>query len=72
LKREGALRALIIDDTAKAKVARVPAHAEKNHYRPGPGIPPPGDGERFVAYLNTYRAVFTFMRDVVVPFREKD
>jgi hypothetical protein len=30
------LRPLIIDATAKAKAARVLAHAEKNHYRPGP------------------------------------
>jgi len=50
------LRPLIIDATAKAKAARVLAHAEKNHYRPGPDVPPPGDHERFVAYLNTYLA----------------
>lgn len=50
LRRENMapLRPLIIDATAKAKAARVLAHAEKNHYRPGPGIPPPGDDERFV------------------------
>ena len=62
LRRENMapLRPLIIDATAKAKAARVLAHAEKNHYRPGPDVPPPGDHERFVAYLNTYRAVFTF------------
>src|SRR5215831_17200761 len=54
------MRALIIDDVAKAKVARVLAYAERHHYRPGPGIPPPGDDGRFVALLNAFRCVFTF------------
>jgi hypothetical protein len=53
-----ATRPLVIDDTARAKVAAVLAHAEKNHYREGG--PTPGDDPRFVAHLDTYRAVFSF------------
>lgn len=54
------MRALLINDEARAKVAAVIAHAEKHHYMPQPGSPPPGDDERFVAKLGTYRTVFTF------------
>jgi hypothetical protein len=55
------MRPLIIDDAAKAKVARVLEHAEANpyHFRG----PVPGDDPRFVAELNTYRAVFTLSHD---------
>lgn len=52
------MRALVIDDNARAEVARVLAHAEKHHYRSGQ--PPPGDNEHFVARLGTYRVVFSF------------
>ena len=51
------MRALIIDDRAKAEIARVKAHAEANHYWPGQATP--GDDPRYVARLSTYRAVFT-------------
>src|SRR5215831_1573268 len=54
------LRPLIINDKARAKAAKVLKHAEQNHYRPGPNAKTPGDDDRFVAKLNTYRAVFTF------------
>lgn len=59
------MRALIIDDEARSKVARVIAHAEQNHYHPfSDGVvskaPCPGDDERFVAHLGTYRCVFTY------------
>lgn len=52
------VRALIIDDDARASAARVLSHAEKHHY--SPGQKPPGDDDRFVARLGTYRAVFSF------------
>ena len=52
------MRALIIDDAAKAEVARVKAHAAANHYHHGHA--PPGGDPRFVAHLSTYRAVFTY------------
>ncbi len=55
------LRPLVLDDAAKAEVARVKAHAEANHYRPGGSTP--GDDPRFVAKLGTYRAVFTYTHD---------
>jgi hypothetical protein len=54
------LRPLIIDDEARAKVAKVIEHASKHHYRPGAGMPPPGDDPRFTVKLNTYRVVFSF------------
>lgn len=50
---------LTIDDGARAKVARVLAHAETHPYRPPYGTPP-GDDDRFVARLNDFRAVFSF------------
>ena len=52
------MRPLIIDDAARARAAEIVAHAEAHPYRPG--MPSPGDDPRFVAHLNTYRAVFTF------------
>lgn len=54
------MRMLVIDDAARAAAARVLAHAKAHHYRPGPGQTPPGDDNRFVAMLGTYRAVFSF------------
>jgi hypothetical protein len=63
------LRALIIDESAKAKAARVIAHAEKNHYFLGKTTTPPGDDERFVAHLNDYRAVFSFTHSDGTIFR---
>ena len=55
------LRPLIIDDAAKAKVAAVVAHAEAHPYRPfTPGAKTPGDDDRFVARLGSYRCVFTY------------
>lgn len=57
--RSRPLRPLIIDAEAKAKAARVIAHAAAHPFHPGVG-PTPGDDPRFVAHLNTYRCVFTF------------
>lgn len=54
------MRPLIIDDAARAKIARVVAYAMDHPYRPGPGAITPGDNPNFVANLSTYRAVFTF------------
>jgi hypothetical protein len=56
-------RVLAIDDSARAKVAQVLAHAVRHHYRPGPGAAPPGEDERFVAQFDTYRCVFSFTHD---------
>ena len=53
-------RPLIIDDAAKAKVAKVVAYAMDHPYRPGD--PTPGDNPNFVVMLDTYRCVFTFTR----------
>ncbi len=49
------LRALVIDDNARAIVARVRAHAEANHSHPSPLAMTPGDDPRFVARLGAYR-----------------
>jgi hypothetical protein len=54
-------RPLIIDPATKARVAEVLAYAEKHPYRPGPGIPPPGDDPHFVLpFSHGYRAVFSY------------
>jgi hypothetical protein len=53
------LRALTINDAARAEVARVVANAKSHPYRPDCETPP-GDDKRFVAKLDTYRAVFSF------------
>lgn len=61
------MRALIIDETAKAEVRRVEEHARKkeNWYFLGSGgrvIPKtiPGHDPNFIAYLGSYRCVFTY------------
>lgn len=52
------MRPLIVDDGAREEVARVIAHAESHYYKAG--MPTPGNDDRFVARLNTYRCVFTY------------
>jgi hypothetical protein len=54
------MRALIIDDLAKARVQKVRAHAEQkaNWYIPDSSMVP-GNDPKFVAHLDTYRCVFT-------------
>lgn len=53
------MRPLIIDDAARMNVRRVLSHADKNPFVPGVS-PTPGDDDRFVANLDTYRCVFTY------------
>jgi len=58
------MRALLIDDAAKASVKRVVDYAEAHpHILPTDGIVP-GDDPHYVAHLSTYRCVFTFTRYV--------
>jgi hypothetical protein len=52
------MRALIIDDHARAEIKRVIKYAKAHHYRKGD--PVPGENENFVTKLGTYRCVFTF------------
>lgn len=56
------MRALVVDDAARAAVTRVMVHAEANHYHPWASPKPnaPGDDERFVAQLGSYRCVFSY------------
>lgn len=54
------MRALLIDDAARAKVAEVEEFAFKNWYRPGKSETIPGDDERHLVMLNTYRCVFSY------------
>jgi hypothetical protein len=63
------LRPLMIDDAARAKIARVVAYAMDHPYIPGPRAPVPGDDPHFVAHLNTYRAVFTFTHSAGKVYR---
>jgi hypothetical protein len=60
-------RSLIIDDVARAKAARVLAHAEANPYLPGD--PVPGDQPGFVAHFGSYRSVFTYTHTHWLIFR---
>jgi hypothetical protein len=53
------MRVLVIDSAARERIKQVIAHAEKNHYYIESGVVP-GDDERFVAQLESYRVVFTF------------
>jgi|SRR5215475_10582682 len=55
------MRALFIDDEARRKVDRVIAYAMDHPFYPGKS-PTPGDIPGYVAFLNTYRCVFTFTR----------
>lgn len=52
------MRPLVIDDAARAQIARVLAYAEDNPYVPAD--PTPSDNPNYVAHLGTYRCVFTF------------
>jgi hypothetical protein len=61
------MRALLIDDAARAEVARVVAYAMDHPYFPNRSVDIakggsliPGDDPGHVANLNTYRCVFTF------------
>src|SRR5262245_22969914 len=74
------MRALLIDDKARAEVGRVVAYAMDHPYRPGAGSPVPGDDPGHVVYLLTYRCVFTFTHiagrvirhlTISVPAKEK-
>jgi hypothetical protein len=53
------MRLLVIGPEEKTLIARVAEHAKAHPYRPGPGVLPPGDDDRFVVTLGTYRAVFS-------------
>jgi hypothetical protein len=64
------MRPLVIDDSAKAAVARVKAYAEANHYYPSPGQPIPGDNPNYVVNLSTYRTVFTYTHAGGVVYRD--
>jgi hypothetical protein len=54
------MRALIIDEEARAKVAAVEAFADCNWYRPGMSETVPGDDPRHTITLGTYRCVFSY------------
>jgi hypothetical protein len=63
------VRVLTINDGTRAEIARVLTHAHANHYHPGPGAKPPGDDERFVAKLDSYRAVFSLTHADGIVYR---
>jgi hypothetical protein len=54
----------VLDDVGRRRIARLKKFASQpeNHYRPRPGVPPPGDDPRFCVKLGTYRCVFTVTR----------
>jgi hypothetical protein len=53
-----------LDAKGRQRIERLLRFASKpeNHYRPGPGVPPPGDDSRYCVKLGTYRSVFTHTR----------
>jgi hypothetical protein len=65
------MRALLIDDETRAKVQRVLDYAldPKHWYRPSKDSRIPGDDERFIARLNTFRCVFTVTENQGMIFR---
>jgi len=66
------VRALIIDNTAKADVQRVLDYAlDRNHwYRPGKDSRVPGDDPNFVAHLRDgFRCVFTITENRGLIYR---
>ncbi len=64
------MRALIIDDEAKATAARILAYADTHHYHPGrPGQMTPGDDPNFVAHFDTYLAVFSYTHADGIVYR---
>lgn len=54
------MRALVINDETRTKVAEVVEFAAKNWYRPGRSETIPGDDPRHVVMLNTFRCVFSY------------
>jgi hypothetical protein len=52
------MRPLVIDDAARAAIAKIEAYAKTNHYRKGQM--PPGLDSKHVVVLNTYRVVFSY------------
>jgi len=62
-------RALLIDDKAKAEVARVVAYAMDHPYHPSRTKSVPGDDPGHVVYLQTYKCVFTFTHSSGKVFR---
>jgi len=63
------LRPLVIDDAAKAEVARVVAWAKDHELDTNNPTFIPGNDPHFVAKLGTYRTVFTFTRAGDALFR---
>ena len=62
-------RLLVVDDKARAEVARVVSHAMDHPYYPGRSSMP-GDDPCFVAMLDTYRCVFTFTHTNIGVYRQ--
>jgi hypothetical protein len=54
------VRALLIDERVKARVARLVAFAEGNHYHVGKSEMIPGDDPRHVLDIGSYQCVFSF------------
>jgi len=62
-----AMRTLTLDDDARARAKLVIEHARLNPYRAGRR--PPGNDERHVVKLDTFRAVFSFTDDEGILYR---
>lgn len=52
-------RLVVIGPSERRDAARVRSYAEAHVYKPGPGVPSPGDDPHFVTYLWGLRVVFS-------------
>jgi hypothetical protein len=64
------LRALVIDDIAKLKAAKIKAYAEAHHYVPGPRATTPGDDPNSWAMFNDYKVVFSITESDSTVWRD--
>ena len=69
LKPTGMLRALVLDDEAKAKVAKIKAYAEAHPYVPGPHAVIPGENPNCWGMFNSYKVVFSITKSDGMDWR---
>ena len=56
------MRVLIITDEEREAAHKVALYAAlpEHHYKPGPGVKPPGDNPNHVVVFNSFKCVFSF------------
>ncbi len=58
------MRVLIVSEAEKEAAHKVALYAAlpEHHYKPGPGVPSPGDNPNHTVRFNTFTAVFSFTK----------